>query len=179
MQVKKYVHEEAHNYPGGIFWLVADTLSSLHTSCAEALKQMGRPAPTDARAARDALLVWLLEHKDWLLVLDNADNLRLVLEQRYAPPSTARGHVLISTRASVRALALHDCARVVDLQRLPEDKAAVMLFRCMHPDRYFVSDADAVHALATDTTPAFRRHLAILAGTRGVDGLFARKEKRK
>ena len=168
--MKKYIHEEAHNYPGGIFWLVADTLGSLQTSCAEALRQMDVAVPSDARAARDALLVWLLEHEDWLLVLDNADNLPLVVEQRYVPPSTARGHVLVSTRAGTRALATHNFSRIVDLQRLPEDKAAIMLFRCLHPDRYFVSEADASHALAEEASPAFCRHLATLAGPHGVDG---------
>ena len=170
--VRKYVHEEAHAYPGGIFWLVADTLGSLHASCAEAIKQMypTQPPCTDARAARDALVAWLSEHEDWLLVLDNADNIPVLLEQRYVPPSTARGHVLISTRAGVRTLAAHGLDRVVGLHRLPDDKAALLLFRSLHPTQYFVSDTDAAHALAGTTTPEFRRQLHLLAGPCGVDG---------
>ena len=48
------------------------------------------------RRTVEAVKRWLVSHMDWLLIIDNADDLAMVSE--FVQPA-ARGHLLLTTRA--------------------------------------------------------------------------------
>jgi tetratricopeptide (TPR) repeat protein len=96
---------------------------------------------------------WLATHDSWLLVFDNADDLRQL--RPYLP--TTNGHILVTTRAH----ALGDLAQKVEVTRMAPEEGALLLLRRAK----VVADA-ADLAAASDSDQALARTL-----TTEMDGL--------
>jgi len=113
-------------YPGGTMWVNADTESTLEAGFRAIAVDPGAP-PADEKDI-DAVVKHVLKfladpsHARWLLVLDNADTEASVLSilDRFMPPPSSNGHVLVTTR--LRA----ECAAMLDLQ--PSSSLSVSIF---------------------------------------------------
>jgi tetratricopeptide (TPR) repeat protein len=91
------------------------------------LVKIGRLVCAQARslAEQDALksaTEWLRDHEGWLLIIDNAENPRLLLNLL---SNTRNGHVLVTTRAR----SLGGLAHAVQIEALNAPEAALMLLR--------------------------------------------------
>src|SRR6266571_4578428 len=76
----------------------------------------------DQSLAVAAVKRWLQTHRDWLLILDNADDLAMARE---FIPSTAKGHILLTTRAEATGrLAQH-----IDIEKMEPEEGALLLLR--------------------------------------------------
>ena len=102
----EYAHAHRAEYPGGVFWIDADTPATLDQSFEQIavvdLRLAHLKEEKDARVIRAAVLKVLADASGWLLVADNVDSSSVLraLRERYLPPADAAGHVLITTRAS-------------------------------------------------------------------------------
>jgi tetratricopeptide (TPR) repeat protein len=94
----EYVHRHASDY-GVVVWVRAGTEESLVSDLDAAAKLLRLPEArsADQLLATAAVRGWFEAESDWLLVIDNADDLSVA---RGMLPSTSRGHVIVTTRAS-------------------------------------------------------------------------------
>ncbi len=118
-------------YPGGVMWVNADTESTLEAgfraiAVEKALSTLPGAPPADEKDIDVVkhVLKWLADpyHARWLLVLDNADTEAsvLLLLDRFMPPPSSNGHVLVTTR--LRA----ECSAIQALQ--PSSSLSVSIF---------------------------------------------------
>jgi hypothetical protein len=122
-----------------------------------------------AEDVRDAVLQWLAAHGQWLVVVDNADDVAV-----FAPyiPQGAGGRVLITSRLSAQALVAAGCvpldAQVVHMDMLGHDDALQVLgsVRWNTP----LSLPEVVERLGGEGSDEHRAALW-LVGHDGVDGL--------
>ena len=109
------------DYPDGVFWAGAETVSALisgYAAIAAALHLPGAES-NDQEQIVESVLAWLDRTDGWLFILDNVEDRREV--QRFVPPR-ARGRLLITSRESVfQELGIPRGLDVGDL----EDDAAV------------------------------------------------------
>ena len=76
----------------------------------------------DQNKAVEAVKRWLKEHRDWLLILDNADDLAMVRE--FIPPVFG-GHILLTTRAQ----AMGKLAHRIEIEKMEPEEGALFLLR--------------------------------------------------
>lgn len=76
----------------------------------------------DQNKAVEAVKRWLKEHRDWLLILDNADDLAMVSE--FLPPVFG-GHILLTTRAQ----AMGRLAHRINIEKMELEEGALFLLR--------------------------------------------------
>jgi tetratricopeptide (TPR) repeat protein len=69
-----------------------------------------------------AVKMWLQTHRNWLLILDNADELRLL--EGFLPP-TLGGHLILTTRAAATGKLAHR----LEIETLLPEQAALFLLR--------------------------------------------------
>jgi tetratricopeptide (TPR) repeat protein len=95
----EYAYRSRHDYQA-ILWALADTRENLTSSYLAFASLLDLPEQRKQESARviTAVKTWLQTHTDWLLILDNADDLALTRD--FLPPSFA-GHALLTTRAYV------------------------------------------------------------------------------
>lgn len=92
-----YVYEHWKDY-SHIFWVSAETVASLNDGLAGLAVELEllEGTPSTKNAALEKMHRWLRDQSDWLLVLDNADDLEML-----APhfPHHHSGRLLLTTRA--------------------------------------------------------------------------------
>jgi tetratricopeptide (TPR) repeat protein len=128
------------------FWAKADSRESLvsgYVTIAGLLK-MPESKDRDQTLAVDAVKRWLNSHEDWLLILDNADDLGTVRE--FIPPGK-NGHVLLTTRA----WAVGTMARRVEIQEMGAEEGALFVLRRA---KYIAEDAPLNIAIEADQATA-------------------------
>jgi len=76
----------------------------------------------DLIVTKKSVLQWLKTQKQWLLILDNADELALVHE--FLPP-TFDGHILLTTRAQ----AMGKLAKRIEVETMDADAGSLLLLR--------------------------------------------------
>jgi hypothetical protein len=119
-----YAFKHRANYQS-VLWIKADTRSSLISDLRKIAHMLKLP---EEQLREDSQLIatvmeWFRKHSDWLLILDNADDIPMV--ETFIPMS-ARGHILLTTRAQ----AMGGFAEHVELEKLnPEDGALFILRR--------------------------------------------------
>src|SRR5262249_26069328 len=81
-----------------VLWAHAESVEMLTSSYTEIATLLNLPAKDSKEQAViiQAVKAWLQNHKDWLLILDNADELDIL--PAFLPPRLG-GHVIITTRA--------------------------------------------------------------------------------
>ncbi len=119
----EYVYRYCRHYQA-IFWIKADTRENL---LAELLTLAGVLHLPEQSAQETAITLaavkhWFQSHQDWLLVVDNADDLALV---RAFLPTGAQGHILLTTRAQ----ATGGLALSIQLDEMSQDVGALFLLR--------------------------------------------------
>ena len=116
-----YAHRNAYN---GIFWIYAETPQSLDDGLASLAEELNLPASSSAtkQDAAQKMRAWFQANAGWLLVLDNADDLRLL-----APhfPRHHNGSLLLTTRAKNTV----HWASGLEIHKLARKEGALLLLR--------------------------------------------------
>jgi tetratricopeptide (TPR) repeat protein len=143
-----YRHQAEYDH---VFWVRAEQETELITGYVALAKALQIPGSQqeDQQAVVTLMKQWLATRDRWLLVLDNADDLRQL--RHYLP--TTNGHILFTTRAQ----ALGDLADKVEVTRMDTDEGALLLLRrakVIADDAYLAAASEAnqtlAHALNTE-----------------------------
>lgn len=119
----EYAYQYRQDYRA-IFWINAASRETLLTGCvsiADLLQLPGKDEP-DQNKIFVAVKRWLATHQDWLLILDNADDVTVV--QNMELPERA-GHLLLTTRAQ----ALGSLAQRLDIETMGMAESTLFLLR--------------------------------------------------
>jgi tetratricopeptide (TPR) repeat protein len=133
-----YRHQGEYDH---VFWVRAEQETELITGYVALAQTLQIPGyqQKDQQAIAALMKQWLAKNDRWLLVLDNADDLRQL--RPYLP--TTSGHILLTTRAQ----ALGDLAQKVEVTRMDADEGALLLLR---RTKLITDDADLAAASAND-----------------------------
>jgi NB-ARC domain len=116
-----YRHRNAYT---AVFWVKAELREELMTGFGEIAKvlQLPQQDEPDQSLIIAAVKEWFKTHERWLLIVDNADDLTVAREFL---PSSAQGHVLLTTRAA----ATGQIAQAVELKKMSHHDGALFLLR--------------------------------------------------
>lgn len=119
----EYAHRYREHY-SVVLWVRAeshDVLLSDYLTIASLLNVPDRNNQDPERVVK-SVLDWLDTHTDWLLILDNADNLSIVHD---FIPSSGKGHILLTTRAQAPGTT----AQRIELDKMSKDEGTFFLLR--------------------------------------------------
>ncbi len=141
----EYSYQYQQDYQS-VFWTLADTREALVSGYGEIahLLNLAQKDEHDQTVAVKAVLHWFKTHGQWLLILDNADELALVREFL---PSTFGGHILLTTRAH----SLGRLARCLEVVEMHPDVGTLLLLRRAN---LVAQDASLEEAVPSDVTIA-------------------------
>jgi tetratricopeptide (TPR) repeat protein len=116
-----YRHRRDYRY---VFWVLADTHETLNAAYSQLAHLLNLPAKNlaEQRLVIEAVKHWLTENQNWLLILDNADDLTVIRD--FLPP-TPLGQILLTTRAH----AMGGLAERIEIKQMSEDEATRFLLR--------------------------------------------------
>jgi TIR domain len=119
----EYAYRYRREYQA-VLWAQADTREALTLSYLSISALLNLPEQGEQESARIVTAVknWLQIHGNWLLILDNADDLTLARD--FLPPSMS-GHVLITTRAHATGRFAHR----LEVDVLPSEQGMLFLLR--------------------------------------------------
>jgi tetratricopeptide (TPR) repeat protein len=142
-----YRHQEHYRT---VLWTRADTPETLFAdfvNFADLLKLPGSKEQ-DQKYTINAVKYWLDKHTNWLLILDNVEDLRVVYE--YFPPNS-HGHILLTTRTQVAG----GIATRQEIEKMePEEGALLLLKRASiisNGSLDSASQEDRTHAITIST----------------------------
>jgi hypothetical protein len=141
----EYAYRYRQNYQT-VLWTRAETREALVSGYLAIAERLNLPEKDeqDQMAAIEAVLRWLKTHTQWLLILDNADDLSVVREFL---PSVFGGHIVLTTRAQ----AMGRLANRVEVETMELDVATLFLLRRAS---LISPDAPLEHALVADIATA-------------------------
>jgi tetratricopeptide (TPR) repeat protein len=107
-----------------VLWERAESTEALVSSyiAIASLLQLPEREAKEQDITVQAVKVWLQTHRDWLLILDNADELTLLPDFL---PSTLGGHLLLTTRAATAGRMVHR----LEIETLLPEHGALFLLR--------------------------------------------------
>lgn len=111
-----------------VLWARAETYETLLADYAAIARLLHVPEQQTPEWQREAVLHWLETQSDWLLVLDNVENLALVcafLPVEVQGHNGHNGHIVLTTRLQ----ALGTLAQRIDLEKMEPDEGALFLLR--------------------------------------------------
>ena len=139
-----YRYQQEYQY---VLWLQANTRETLISDVVTLADLLTLPEKDTEDQSRtiEAVKRWFEEHSNWLLIVDNADDLPMT---DTFLPRKGRGHILLTTRSH----SMSGRAQRVDVEAMGADEGVLFLLRraaLMPPDGALASIADAVRAQAT------------------------------
>ncbi len=107
-----------------ILWVNADTLKSLLSDFVSLASLLDLPEKdaVDQRRAVDAVMRWLQGHSQWLLIMDNADDLEMVYDFL---PARGAGHTLLTSRSQATGPNI----KGIELEKMEREEGALFLLR--------------------------------------------------
>src|SRR6266567_1556889 len=107
-----------------ILWVNADTLKSLLSNFVSLASLLDLPEKdaVDQRRAVDAVMRWLQGHSQWLLIMDNADDLEMVYDFL---PARGAGHTLLTSRSQATGPNI----KGIELERMEREEGTLFLLR--------------------------------------------------
>ena len=116
-----YRHQDDYQY---VFWVKSETSEEIISDflTIAALLNLPQRNVADQKLIVGAVKRWLEEHRGWLVIFDNADNLKMVRDYL---PSGSKGHILLTTRAQ----AMGQLAHKVEIEKMEGDEGALFLLR--------------------------------------------------
>lgn len=121
--VIEYAYLYAHEY-SAVFWIHAETLESLVASFASLAELLNLPEKQEADQHKMVAAVsrWLVEHKGWLLILDNVEDTELI---RHFLPPARYGSLVFTTRSR----AFGGLAQPLEMERMTLEESTQLLLR--------------------------------------------------
>ncbi|MBE9178805.1 tetratricopeptide repeat protein [Oculatella sp. LEGE 06141] len=118
----EFAHRYRYDY-GFVFWVRAETREELISGWVEIASelQLSISREPDHNVIVATVRQWLATHSDWLLILDNADDLKLV--QEFLPKGN-RGHILLTSTAQATGRMPQ-----IELNRMSLEEGALFLLR--------------------------------------------------
>lgn len=119
----EYAYQHRQGYQA-VLWTLADTREALISGYVQIARQLDLPQKDeqDQELVIEAIKRWFRTQTQWLLIMDNADELPIVREFL---PASFRGHILLTTRAqSVGRL-----AHRIEVETMDRDMGALLLLR--------------------------------------------------
>ena len=109
-----------------IFWVKADSEDSIISSYVDIAKLLNLPVKNDSDQNNilSAVLNWFRNHKNWLLVFDNADDISFVKNYLFPNPN---GHILLTSR--LRVFDTLDITKLVDMEEMSTEEAKTFLLK--------------------------------------------------
>jgi len=140
-----YRHRSAYRH---VLWATADSQEKLITEIRRLAASLRLPEKDENDPYRvvSAVRDWLNEHPNWLLILDNVEDLSLVT---WVIPSEPPGAVLLTTRLQ----ATDPVALALAVQPMPTKEGALLLLR---RTKRLAPDAPLTAALSHDRRQAFK-----------------------
>ncbi|GHO56521.1 helix-turn-helix domain-containing protein [Ktedonobacter robiniae] len=116
-----YQYRQDYHY---IFWVSAATRESLFADIVTIMDQLQLPERNeqDQKKVVTAVKQWFASHQEWLLILDNADDITIVPD---FVPTKRSGHMLLTTRAQ----ALGALAQRIDVATMGMAEGTLFLLR--------------------------------------------------
>ena len=105
-----------------ILWVKAETGGSIISDFVTIAQLLNLPEQREQEQLRivEAVKRWFLEHSEWLLIFDNADDLAMVRD--FLPPG-GKGHILLTTRA----YATGHIAQRIEVEKMKQAEGAMFL----------------------------------------------------
>src|SRR5205085_6090029 len=131
-----------------VFWVLAATRDTLVADFVRLAERLDLPEKDeqDQQQMVTAVKRWLAAHEDWLLILDNADDLGLAKEFL---PSSHKGYILFTTRAQATGA----IAASVEVEKLMPQEGTLLLLRW---SKLLDMDTPLEQAQAKDRAAALR-----------------------
>lgn len=82
-------------YYHAVFWLQAESRATLTAECVQLARELGLPERDEEDRAVKEVQRWLRKHRQWLLILDNVEDLQLLT---WFVPKGHQGSVLMTTQ---------------------------------------------------------------------------------
>jgi tetratricopeptide (TPR) repeat protein len=113
-----------HEEYGAVFWLKADTRESLLADFQALARLLNLPEQYAEEQMKSVLAViaWLKEHPQWLLIFDNVDD--LAMTRPFLPPALD-GHMLLTTRSQ----SMGGLAQRIEVECMTPEVGALFLLR--------------------------------------------------
>lgn len=111
-----------------VLWARAETYETLLADYAIIARLLNLPEQQEKQTPdwqREAVLHWLEKQTNWLLLLDNVENLALVRAFLPSEGYGSNGHIVLTTRLQ----ALGTLAQRIDLEKMEPDEGALFLLR--------------------------------------------------
>jgi nucleoside phosphorylase len=121
----EYAYRYRHDYET-VLWVRADTTADFLSSFTDIVDRLGLLEKREQSPQRvvTAVKQWLEAHTKWLLIFDNADELKVV--QNFLPQTLEQGqHTLLTTRKS----AVGQIAIRIEIDTMTEDECSLFLLR--------------------------------------------------
>jgi tetratricopeptide (TPR) repeat protein len=147
----EYAYRHHHEYQA-VFWAQAEHTEALVSSFTEMASLLNLAVKTSQEQVViiRAVKAWLQNHRHWLLILDNADELDIL--EPFWPPRLG-GHVILTTRAAAPGR----LARRLCVETFSEDQGSLFLLRragliALHDDTTQVrpQDLDMVYQITRE-----------------------------
>lgn len=122
----EYAYQYAQEY-AAIFWIASETSESILSSCTAIahILNLTELHDSDQQKLIDAVSRWLTTHRDWLLIMDNVEEIALM---KNFLPAARNGSLVLTTRMQ----ALGGLAPVLGLERMTTEEGISLLLRWTH-----------------------------------------------
>ena len=119
----EYAHRYRDDYDA-VFWVAAATRETLQADFVALARLLQLPAQdlADQQLIIEAVKHWLERHEQWLLILDNADELELLVDFL---PTVDTGYILLTTRAQ----ATGSLAPSIPIEQMSAQEGALLVLR--------------------------------------------------
>ncbi|XP_070548145.1 uncharacterized protein [Ptychodera flava] len=128
----RYVYQEWRKYTGGVFYISGQSNSSLDFGLKRLLMtvngSLNEENVTPANIRRLAL-AWLHKNKDWLLIIDDADDVALIMTALSSTPPLRDGHILLTSRVSIGWNNWYRNSRLLEVNLMSGRDSAIYLLR--------------------------------------------------
>src|SRR6266567_2006370 len=151
----EYAHRCYPNVYRSVLWVNAADKATLEASYLSLANLLQLPEKNEREVDRtiQAVKSWLEGHTGWLLILDNADDLRIA---RSFLPTTSRGHILLTTRSQI----VGNIATKIEIEGMDPEEGFLFLLRRSG----VLKDGTEPDTVASDILNAARQLVALLGG---------------
>lgn len=141
-----------------VFYVHAATIEELLTDFASIARHLNLPAKDEPDFNRVAAAVkaWFEQNARWLLIFDNADDLKVLFDETDAPgqrhnyvPANRQGQVLLTRRPGDAG----GLARTIEITEMDDDEGALLLLRRAG----YVAKSDGLDAATPELAAAARK----------------------